>query len=210
MARERDVESLLVLGEVEPDRGGGDHVHVEGLEREAPMGADSIDALAYLGELVLGEVHHGGARVVDGEAPEAGRTRGDADGDVEAEPRFRALGGARNHADGLLSPYIVHKPLGACRHLGQIVGPHDGESVVLGRVACVFSAGHDGHSVLRAAVTCWAETTCNLARAARSSDSRARASMARRLPRLISKMASMDAASKGSWRAPARVDRCAM
>ena len=64
------------------------------------------------------------------------------------------------------------------------------------------------HSRLRAAITSAEETVEEAARAASSMDLSARRSMARKLPRLISKIAAWASLSKGSVWAPATVQRC--
>jgi hypothetical protein len=68
--------------------------------------------------------------------------------------------------------------------------------------------GRHGHRSLRVATTCWTETAaCPAAAAAESSDLKARSSVARRLPRPISKIASRERSSNGPRAAPATAQR---
>lgn len=179
-AREGGAQTCLVGGEIEAQAGRGDHEQVERGERQTAVQTHTSDAVSHPWQRILGEVDECGAWVIDGEAAEARSAGGDADGEVETEPALARLGHASDDADGMAGPDLAHQP-GVLRGSDlEVGGPCDGELWLCGR------SGTHGQRTFRAATMWPAQTTVALARAAIPSASRARESMARRLPRLIS------------------------
>lgn len=168
------IDELGSIGvEVEPEGGGVDDVEVEGADVEIPAVADTLDSLPDHGGGVFSEVDEGGAFALHLEVSEARRSRGDAEGEVESEPGFAALGRAADDSHGLLPPEIFYEPsLREVLYRDVSDAPHD-EGVA------------QGSSFL--AATTWAEpTTDSSFSAAFHSALRARVSMARRFPRVSS------------------------
>lgn len=97
-------EALLIVSEVEAQGRGGDDMQVERGEGQAPVSSDARDALTDGGQGVLGEIDDGPPGLADREAAEGGGGRGDADGEVEGEPRLTVLGCAADDANGLMPP----------------------------------------------------------------------------------------------------------
>ena len=170
------VESELVALGVEAQAVGSDDVQVEACQIEAAVTAQVGDTVADAWQSILGEVHQDGSGGVDREATEGRGAGGDRDGEIKAEPRLANLGAAGDNADRVGGPEVAHQPLGS---VGLGIDGMDGN----GGQRCSH-----GHSDLRAAITSpeltveWDDLAacCSAARASRS--------MARRLPRLISKM----------------------
>ena len=84
-------------------------------------GADALQALAHHGQGVFGgeEQHRAGA--AHGELAQAGGAGGDADGQIQGQEAFAALGFAAQDADGLVGPEAFDQPLGL-RAAGWPVG----------------------------------------------------------------------------------------
>ena len=170
------VESELVALGVEAQAVGSDDVQVEACQIEAAVTAQVGDTVADAWQSILGEVHQDGSGGVDREATEGRGAGGDRDGEIKAEPRLANLGAAADNPDRVGGPEVAHQPLGS---VGLGIDGMDGN----GGQRCSH-----GHSDLRAAITSpeltveWDDLAacCSAARASRS--------MARRLPRLISKM----------------------
>jgi hypothetical protein len=104
------IEGDLIALEVEAETGSGDDVEVEAGEGEAAVVGELVDAVAELGEGVLGEIDDGGSRGIHLEVAEAGGAGSHRDGEVEAEPGFAGLGRATNDADGRSPPELPYKP----------------------------------------------------------------------------------------------------
>ena len=172
------VESELVALGIEAQAVGGDDVQIEAGQLDAAMAAQLGDAVADAGQSILGEIHQSGTGGLDREATEGRGAGGDRDGEIKTEPRLANLGTAAENADCGGGPEVAHQPLGSVG-LG-IDGVHRN-----GGQRCAH-----GHSDLRAAITSPALTVVWEELAACCSAARARRSMARRLPRLISKMLS--------------------
>ena len=170
------VESELVALGIKAQAVGSDDVQVEACQIEAAVTAQVGDTVADAWQSILGEVHQDGAGCVDREATEGRGAGGDGDGEIKAEPRLANLGAAGDNADRVGGPEVAHQPLGS---VGLRIDGMDRN----GGQRCSH-----GHSDLRAAITSpeltveWDDLAacCSAARASRS--------MARRLPRLISKM----------------------
>jgi hypothetical protein len=118
-------QALLIDVEVEAQHRRGDDMEVEGGDVEGAVAAERLDASADGGERVLGEIHEGGAGVVHGEAAQAGRARGDADGQLEAEPGLATLGRPAHDPDGGPGPEVLHEPAGALRRGPDLGGAED-------------------------------------------------------------------------------------
>ena len=172
------VESELVAFGIEAQPVSSDDLQVEACQIEAAVTAQVGDTVADAGQSILGEIHQGGSGGVDREPPEGGSAGRDRDGEIEAKPRLAHLGAAADNPDGGGGPEIAHQPLGS---VGLGIDGMDGNG---GQ-----RIGH-GHSDLRAAITSPALTVVAGVLAAWCRAARAKRSMARRLPRLISKMVS--------------------
>ena len=170
------VESELVALGIEAQPVSSDDLQVEAGQIEAAVAAQVGDAVADAWQSILGEIHQGGSGGVDREPPEGGSAGRDRDGEVKAKPGLTHLWLTSDcpHSSG--SPEVAHQPLGS---VGLRIDGMDRNS---GQ-----RCGH-GHSDLRAAITSPALTVVWEDLAARCRAARARRSMARRLPRLISKM----------------------
>jgi hypothetical protein len=76
------------------------------------------------------------------ELTQARRAGGDADGQVEGEEAFAALGFAPDDADGLVAPEALDQPGGeAAGVLGQIAGALNGKGGVHGRLVRGLGSG---------------------------------------------------------------------
>lgn len=171
---EGGIQSVPVTLEVEAEGGCGDDVEIEAGEGEAPVLAELGDAVAELGQGVLGEIDHGGPRGVDLEATEAGGAGGDRDREIQSQPGFTRFCGPSNDADGAGAPQIADEP----RRVGRLgiegMDREGGQRLVHGQINS------------RAAITWPEETASAPVLAASSRLLSARRSMALRLPRLIS------------------------
>lgn len=133
--RDGPFQTPAVGGQVQAQARGGDDIDREGGEVDAGGGTDAEQALADDGVGVLGgkEEHRAGK---DGAEPaEAEGSGGDADGQVEGEEAFAALGFAPEDADGLVAPEILDEPGGeATVVLGKLAGALNREGGVHGRL----------------------------------------------------------------------------
>ena len=172
------VESELVALGIEAQAVGGDDVQVEAGQIETAVAAQLGDPVADAGQSILGEIDQGGTGGVDREAPEGGGAGGDGDGEIKTKPGFAHLGASGDHTDSGGGPEVAHQPLGSVGLGIDGMDRNGGQR-----------SGH-GHNDLRAAITSPALTVVWEELATRCSAARARRSMARRLPQLISKMLS--------------------
>ena len=155
---------------------GGDDVQVEACQIEAAVAAQVGDAGADARQSILGEMDQSGSGGLDREPPESRGAGGDRDGEIKTEPGFAHLGAAADHSDGGGGPEVAHQPLGSVGLGIDGMDRHGGQR-----------SGH-GHSDRRAAITWPPLTEVWEDLAACCSAARARRSMARRLPQLISKI----------------------
>ena len=172
------VESELVAFGIEAQAVGSDDVQIETGQPQAAVAAQLFDAVADAWQSILGEIDQGGTGCLDREAPEGRGAGGHRDGEIKTKPRLCDLGASGDHTDSAGGPEIAHQPLGS---VGLGIDGMDGN----GGQGC----GH-GHNDWRAAITSPLVTVVWEEMAARCRAARARRSMARRLPRLISKMLS--------------------
>ena len=136
------LEEAAALGlAIEQERGCGDDVDIDSGEFEAAMPGHAGDAFADDGVSVLGEVDEDGAGPGHGERIQARSAGGDAEGQVEAEPGFGALGGAADDADGGVAPELCDEPaLGLVWLAGNVADAYDRqERVIHGRHVHTFA-----------------------------------------------------------------------
>lgn len=189
-------ESGSVGIEIEPEGGGIDEVQVEVADVEAAVVADAEDAFADHGCCVFGEVDESGSGACDGEASETGRSRSDAECNVETEPGLAAFWCAADNAYGPSTPEVFDEPTVSRKARGDLRDPFYGERLC-GQISSFLAA------------TTWAEETTESSDAAAFQRAlRARASTARRFPLESSKMDSAAPLSKGKSAAPATAVRC--
>jgi hypothetical protein len=89
---------------IEPERGYGDEVDVEGFEVDASPGGNSLETLAHDDGGILGGEQQDGTTLSGWEAAQTGAAGGDSDGKIERQEGFAALGFAANYADCLSAP----------------------------------------------------------------------------------------------------------
>jgi hypothetical protein len=94
------LQSAAVALEVQAEAGGGDDVEIEAAQGESSVPAQLIDAVADVGERVLGEVDKHRTGSVDLEAAEAGGPGGDGDRQIEPHHGFAHLRRPSDNTDG--------------------------------------------------------------------------------------------------------------
>lgn len=109
-------------------------------EIEPARVADAFEPRLDDGRGVLGHVDEDGAGIVDGERAETRGAAGDGDGKIECEPRFAALRGSAEYADGRTCPERIHEPTRADIAIFEIGGTNDRKRVGVGVDGGVFHA----------------------------------------------------------------------
>jgi hypothetical protein len=103
-------EGGSVIGQVEPEVGGGNHLDVELGEPCVTGLADAIETDANESGRVFGGEEEDASGFGDGESFEAGGTGGQGDRHVENQETFSGLGFAADDAHGLLGPKALDEP----------------------------------------------------------------------------------------------------
>ena len=105
------VQALAVTVMVEAQCGDVDDGDVEVMEGSGGGLGDAFETAAHEMAGILCGVHQDRAGLCGGEVTQARDARGDADGEVEGEEGFAALGFAADDADGVAAPQRVDEPL---------------------------------------------------------------------------------------------------
>ena len=116
------VETRAVSIEVEAQAGRGDHLDVEFGQRDAGGGTDALEAAPNDVQGVFGRIEQNATGAADREAAQAGRCRGDGDGQIEGEEGFAALGLAADDPHRLLGPQLIDQPTSLLGSLGETPG----------------------------------------------------------------------------------------
>lgn len=103
-------EGGSVIGQVEPEVGGGNHLDIELGEASVTGLTDTIETAANEGGRVFGGEEEYASGAGDGESSEASRAGSDSDRHVENEETFSGLGFAADDAHGLLGPKPLDEP----------------------------------------------------------------------------------------------------
>ena len=179
------VQSMLVALEIKAETGCGDDVEIEVLKRESAVLTQLGHAVTYTRQRVLGQIDEYRSRGMDLEAAEAGGTGSHGDREIQPHHRLAGFRSAADYPDSTGTPEVLNEPL---RSVGLRI-----DGMNLQRRQQLAHA----HNWLRAAITSAVETAEDPVAAASSMDFSASRSMARKLPRLISKMASWASLSTG-------------
>ena len=122
------LEELLAMPLlIEAERGGRDHVDLDLLQLQAAMPGHALDALPHDRQGVLGQVDQDRPRLRDAVAAQAGRAGGDTQGQVQAQPRFGALGRSADQADGGSPPQRLNQPALRAVLAGDLRHADDGQ-----------------------------------------------------------------------------------
>ena len=116
------LEACAVSIQIEAQTGRGDYLDVEFRQRGAGGGTDALEAAANDVQGILGRIEQNAAGTCDREAAQAGRCRGDGDGQIEGEEGFAALGLAADDPHRLLGPQLIDQPTPLLGNLGETPG----------------------------------------------------------------------------------------
>ena len=120
-------EPRAIALEIETEGRRGDDLDGEGAEVEIAVAAQAEEALLHSRGAILGEVEKDGAWIVDGEAAETRRRRGDGEGQIEREPTLATLGWSADDADAGASPEKLDEPLTVRGGVSEESGTDGGE-----------------------------------------------------------------------------------
>ena len=123
-------EALAVGRGVKSERGRGDDIHGQRVERHAGAGAEAGQAGADHGQRIFGREKQCRAGARHRELAQTRRAGGHADGQIQSEEGFAALGFAAQDAHGLLGPEVFDQPAGEGGGVGrQLAGALNREGV---------------------------------------------------------------------------------
>jgi hypothetical protein len=86
-------------------------VDLDASEIDTTMSCHSRDPFAHGRQCVLRKIHQDRPRLWRGVLTQARRAGGYTQGQIQTEPRFRAFGGATDHANRRGSPQLFHEPV---------------------------------------------------------------------------------------------------
>ena len=108
--------------QVQPQRRGGDHLDVEGLQVKAGRQADPFEPSAHDVQGVFGRIQQHAARVWHGELTQTRRAGSHRHSQLEREEGLAAFGLPADDADGLFRPQSCDEPTLLIRASGQLPG----------------------------------------------------------------------------------------